>query len=62
MNGLTTEIEKRHSYWYFTVVFQIDGNTKVTCEGARTTRKASRACVADAKASVREGVKQVTRG
>lgn len=55
------KIEKRHSYWYFTVTFSPDGNTKVTCEGACYTRKAAREAAATARAGMLEGIRQVTR-
>lgn len=59
---ITTKIEKKHSYWYWTVVFSPDGNTKVTCEGARITRRAAREGAAIAKAGLIEGIRQVIRG
>jgi hypothetical protein len=58
---ITTKIEKRHSYWYWTVVFSPDGTTKLTCEGARTTRKAARESAELAKAVMLEGIRKVPR-
>jgi hypothetical protein len=62
MSGITTKIEKRHQYWYWTVVFTPTLNNKVTCEGACTTRKAARACAATAKEAFIEGIRKAIRG
>lgn len=62
MTGPTIKIEKRHQYWYFTVVFSPTLDTKVTCEGSRITRKAAREAAATARAGMLEGIRQVLRG